>query len=81
MTPTEHYRLAERLLADAEMAPHPGMAESFMRAAQVHATLANAHITAGVWVEPETVACERTEMHHPHQTRCPGVKPERRPQP
>lgn len=60
MTPLEHYREAERLLRRAaEVAygkqsttrpPNEVVAEA-VAVAQVHATLANAHMTAGVWEE------------------------------
>jgi hypothetical protein len=47
MTPHEHYRQAERLLAEAAKDTWPG--RNLVAVAQVHATLATTHLT----IDPE----------------------------
>lgn len=60
MTPTEHYREAERLLQyadDVAARVTPDQQRNAVLASQVHATLATAHMTAGVWGEPVPERC------------------------
>ena len=70
MTPIEHYRDAERLLQRADdegPSLHREQQRLLLDAAQVHATLATAHMTAGVWgVMQATVdeASARTLLAH-----------------
>ncbi len=65
MTPLEHYRKAESLLAEAHyLRQNRHDDRSYMRRAAVHAQLAACHMTAGVWDRaPGEVYDPHTEPH------------------
>jgi len=71
MTPTEHYREAERRLSLAVQANGKDLADWHVSLAQVHATLATCAMTAGTWAPQEDrPAAERVE-----RARTDGLSP------